>query len=109
MGCEFGQWKEWDNDGALDWDLLENPCHDQIRSTISDLNGLYSQRQELYVHDFDGQGFEWIDCHDTSQSVLSYIRKDGDKFLVVVLNFTPVPRHDYRLGCAKIRPLPRDI
>jgi 1,4-alpha-glucan branching enzyme len=52
----------------------------------------------LHVKDFDHEGFEWIDCHDAPQSVLSYLRKAGDEFVVVIFNFTPVPRHDYRIG-----------
>ncbi len=98
MGAEFAQWKEWDHDKSLDWHLLGSPQHDRIRLLVSDLNRLYRQRKELHHYDFEHQGFEWIDCHDASQSVLSYLRREDDNFLVVVLNFTPVPRHGYRLG-----------
>ena len=98
MGCEFGQWDEWDHHKALDWALLDYPNHTQLRHLLAELNRLYTSYQALYFRDFEHQGFEWIDCHDASQSVLSYIRRHDDSFLVIVLNFTPVPRHDYRLG-----------
>jgi 1,4-alpha-glucan branching enzyme len=100
MGNEFAQWNEWDHDRSLDWNLLDFPVHAQMLALVSDLNRLYKERPALYYHDFEHQGFEWIDCHDASQSVLSYIRRDSDSdsFLVVVMNFTPVPRHNYRLG-----------
>ena len=98
MGNEFAQWNEWDHDRSLDWHLLDFPLHANMQVLVSDLNRLYRERSELHYHDFEHQGFEWIDCHDASQSVLSYIRRDDAGFLVVVLNFTPVPRHNYRLG-----------
>ena len=98
MGNEFAQWNEWNHDTSLDWHLLDYPIHAKMQKLVSDLNSLYTRRRELHVHDFEHDGFEWIDCHDASQSVLSYIRRDGDSFLVVVLNFTPVPRQNYRLG-----------
>jgi 1,4-alpha-glucan branching enzyme len=98
MGNELAQWQEWDHDSTLDWGLLDYPAHEQVRSLIADLNDLYVNHPELYYHDFEHEGFEWIDCHDASQSALSYIRKYQDKYMVVILNFTPVPRHDYRVG-----------
>ena len=69
-----------------------------MQKLVSDLNHLYRERPELYRHDFEHSGFEWIDCHDSHQSVISYLRKDGDRILVVILNFTPVPRTGYRIG-----------
>ena len=98
MGSEFGQWREWDHDRGLDWYLAGQAGHGQISSLVTELNRLYSSHPELYYHDFEQDGFEWIDCHDASQSVLSYLRKHADSFLVIVVNFTPVPRHNYRLG-----------
>ena len=65
---------------------------------VADLNRLYCNEPSLYRHGFDSSGFEWIDCHDSTQSVLSYIRRDGEDFRIVVLNFTPVARADYRIG-----------
>jgi 1,4-alpha-glucan branching enzyme len=101
MGDELAQWQEWDHNNALDWGLLDYPAHEQVRSLVADLNGLYVNHPELYYHDFEHEGFEWIDCHDASQSALSYIRKYQDKYLVIILNFTPVPRHGYRVGVAR--------
>ena len=98
MGSEFAQWNEWDHERSLDWELLDVPAHAQVKSLVSDLNRLYVQHPALHYYDFDDHGFEWIDCHDASQSVLSYLRKYQDRYLVVILNFTPVPRHGYRLG-----------
>jgi 1,4-alpha-glucan branching enzyme len=98
MGCEFGQGLEWDSARTLDWYVLDYPLHQGVRQLVKDLNGLYHNAPALYRHEFDWEGIEWIDCHDADQSVLSFLRKDGDDFLVVVLNFTPVPRHDYRIG-----------
>ncbi len=98
MGCEFAQSKEWDFDSSLDWDLLNHPAHQGIHNLIADLNHLYRQYPALYSEDFSEQGFQWIDCHDATQSVISFQRKQEDQRVVVVLNFTPVPRHDYRVG-----------
>ena len=98
MGIEFGQGREWDHAVQLDWYVLDYPFHQGVQRLVGDLNHLYMSEPALYRYDFEGQGFEWIDCHDSSQSILSYLRRDGEAFLVVVLNFTPVPRHDYRIG-----------
>jgi len=98
MGCEFGQDNEWDFDSELDWYLLDYPYHQGIKTLVRDLNHLYCTASPLYRFDFEQQGFEWIDCHDASQSVLSFQRQDGEKRLIVILNFTPVPRHKYRIG-----------
>ena len=98
MGSEFGQWDEWDHQTALDWPLLEYPNHARLRGLLADLNRLYNTHPALYYHDFEPGGFEWIDCHDASQSVLSYLRQQDGNFVIVVLNFTPVPRYAYRLG-----------
>jgi 1,4-alpha-glucan branching enzyme len=98
MGCEFGQGSEWNFNAPLDWYVLDYPGHQGVQKLVGDLNLLYRERPELYRHDFEYSGFEWIDCHDSHQSVISYIRKDGDRMLVVALNFTPVPREGYRLG-----------
>jgi len=100
MGCEFAQGREWDHAGLLDWELLDRPQHQGVKKILMDLNRLYREQPALYDVDFDGAGFEWIDCHDSSQSVLSYIRKDraGDEIVAAVFNFTPVPRTNYRIG-----------
>ena len=98
MGCEFGQGREWDFDAALDWHLLEYGFHQGVQRLVADLNRLYRELPALHVFDFDARGFQWIDCHDATQSVLSYLRSDDERIAVVALNFTPVPRQTYRLG-----------
>ncbi len=100
MGGEFGQWAEWNVKKELDWALCSFPAHDSIRHLLSDLNHLYRDVPGLHQYDFDGRGFQWVDCHDSDQSVLSLIRY-GDKpedAVIVLLNFTPVPRYQYRIG-----------
>lgn len=98
MGNELAQWREWDHDGELDWGLLKEPWHAGMRLLVADLNRLYRRLPELHFHEFDRSGFEWLDCHDSAQSVLCYLRRSGAEFVVVLLNFTPVPRHGYRVG-----------
>ena len=98
MGCEFGQGVEWNSTQNLDWYVLEYPLHQGVQKLVSDLNRLYKSTPALYHYEFDWQGFDWIDCHDADQSALSFVRKNDDEFVVVVVNFTPMPRHDYRLG-----------
>ena len=100
MGAEFGQEREWDHDRELDWGLLADPAHRGIRDMLRDLNHLYRTLGCLHRHDCDGAGFRWIDCNDSEQSVLSWCRmgRDGERFALVVSNFTPVPRSGYRLG-----------
>ena len=98
MGSEFAQWDEWNFDAALPWHLLQHAPHQGMRTLVSDLNRLYRELPALHRHEFEGEGFEWIDCQDAAQSLISYLRKAGDQQLVVVLNFTPVPRPGYRLG-----------
>jgi 1,4-alpha-glucan branching enzyme len=104
MGNEFGQVKEWNVNASLDWHLLadnhpEHLFHRGIQRLNHDLNHLYLNLRALHDLDFNAEGFEWIDCNDDSQSIISFIRRGKDRsFAIIVLNFTPVPRHDYRLG-----------
>ncbi len=98
MGCEFGQGIEWNFNQALDWYVLDYPGHHGLQQLVADLNRHYREVPALHRYDFHGEGFEWIDCHDATQSVLSYRRKGDADEVVVVLNFTPVPRTEYRLG-----------
>ncbi len=98
MGCEFGQGREWNFDAELDWYVLDYPLHQGVRRLVGDLNKLYRELPALHAYDFEAQGFDWIDCHDATQSVLSYLRRAGEQLAVIVLNFTPVPREHYRLG-----------
>jgi len=103
MGGEFGQWHEWNYAESLDWHLLEppsDPHHAQLRDFLRDLNRLYQKEPAVSELDNDPEGFSWIDCHDSDNSVISFMRrskKEGDT-LVFICNFTPVPRHGYRLG-----------
>ncbi len=98
MGCEFGQGSEWDHDKTMDWYVLDYALHQGIQRLVADLNKVYCNNNALYKFDFDSHGFEWIDCHDAAQSVLSYVRRADDECMLVVLNFTPVTRKQYRLG-----------
>jgi 1,4-alpha-glucan branching enzyme len=100
MGCEFGQWREWNNDTSLDWHLLQDRMHDGLRNWVKDLNHIYQQERSLYEVDFEGSGFSWIDCNDNENSVISSLRRarDSHDFTVHLANFTPVPREQYRVG-----------
>jgi 1,4-alpha-glucan branching enzyme len=104
MGNEFGQGREWNVNTSLDWHLLSpthagHEWHQGIKQLHIDLNHLYRDKKALHCLDFDSHGFAWIDCHDTEQSVVSFIRRGLDaSFVIIVLNFTPVTRHQYRLG-----------
>ena len=98
MGCEFAQGTEWSVNRDLDWYVLDYPLHQGMQTLVKDLNKLYKNHSALYQFDFDHQGFEWIDCHDYQQSIISYRRKSANEDLIVILNFTPVPRENYRIG-----------
>ncbi|RMH60770.1 MAG: 1,4-alpha-glucan branching protein GlgB [Zetaproteobacteria bacterium] len=99
MGIEFGQWPEWNFDDSLAWDQAQFMPHRGLQLMMRDMNHLYREVPALHEVDFDAAGFEWIDCNDAEQSVLSYLRRDKQgRFVVVVLNLTPVVRHHYRLG-----------
>jgi len=98
MGSEFGQYAEWNFDSELDWHLMQHPRHAGIKQLVHDLNQLYRHEAALHQHDFESDGFQWIDCHDAEHSMLSYCRYSSGQTVVVVLNFTPGPRHGYRLG-----------
>lgn len=100
MGDEFGQWSEWNHEHSLDWHLLEQPFHKELQTWVSDLNHFYKNQPALYELDFSSEGFEWINTHDSEQSVISFIRKgkDSKEKLVIVCNFTPVPRYQYKIG-----------
>ena len=100
MGGEIAQWTEWNHDVQLDWPLIGQPLHDGIRQLIRDLNKLYRNETALHQQDMSGEGFRWISADDWQNSVYSYVRQGRDRhdFVVVVLNLTPVPRHDYKIG-----------
>ena len=99
MGNEFAQGREWQVGEELDWYLLEQDWHKGLQTLCKDLNHLHRHLPALYELDFVPAGFSWIDCHDGDQSILSYLRFAKDEsFVAIVLNFTPVPRHAYRIG-----------
>ena len=99
MGSEFGQWNEWNHDKSLDWHLLDWAPHRGVSQWLGDLNRVMRERAALHARDFEHEGFEWIDGSDSEQSVMSYIRRGlHGELLVIVCNFTPVPRHNYRVG-----------
>jgi 1,4-alpha-glucan branching enzyme len=100
MGGEFGQWREWNYDSSLEWHLLQHPEHQGLRRWVQDLNHTYQREASLHEVDFDYAGFQWVDCCDNENSVMSFVRraKNPDDYTIVVVNFTPVPRLDYRIG-----------
>jgi len=98
MGTEFGQGQEWDSTRVLDWYVLEYPCHQGIQRLVKNLNQLYKDLPALHQYDFEWRGFEWIDCNDADNSVLSFIRRSDEQFVIVVVNLTPQPHHGYRIG-----------
>jgi 1,4-alpha-glucan branching enzyme len=100
MGGEFGQRREWQHDESLEWHVLQYPLHAGVRQWLRDLNTFYKQTPALFQKDFTYEGFEWIDCNDWEASTLSWIRKGNspDDIVVIICNFTPVPRDNYRIG-----------
>jgi len=100
MGGEFGQEREWNHDIGLDWQLLADPFHEGVRRLVRDLNFLYRDEPALHQLDCDPAGFQWIDVANAAESIVSYLRRSGDpqELAIVVCNFTPVPRDNYRIG-----------
>jgi 1,4-alpha-glucan branching enzyme len=103
MGGEIGQWNEWYHEVSLDWHLLDQPFHQGLQRWVMDLNRLYRSEPALHELEFSPEGFEWIDANDAMQSTVSVIRrcKSTDDLVLIVCNFTPVPRINYRLGAPK--------
>jgi 1,4-alpha-glucan branching enzyme len=97
MGCEFGQWREWNHDESLDWHLLQYAEHQGIQRWVRDLNHMLAAQPALHEVDFDHTGFEWIDCSDFEGSIVSFIRRahDPSDYVIVAVNFTPIPREAY--------------
>jgi 1,4-alpha-glucan branching enzyme len=100
MGDEFGQWREWNHDASLDWHLLDEDDHRGLQRWVRDLNTCYRGEPALHQVDFEGAGFEWIDCNDHLRSVVSFLRRarDPGRVVLFVCNFTPIPRPNYRVG-----------
>jgi len=105
MGCEFGQWNEWNFDQSLDWHLADNGQHQQLMLCVKDLNRLYAEHPVLHTRDFSGEGFQWLDANDNEAGVLSFMRwaEDGS-CAIVILNLTPVVREGYRVGAPHVGP-----
>jgi 1,4-alpha-glucan branching enzyme len=100
MGGEFGQWNEWNHEESLQWHLLEYPLHHGLQRWVRDLNTAYRGEPAFHERDCDPSGFEWIDCHDSDQGVISFLRegKIANDYLLIACNFTPVPRYNYHIG-----------
>ncbi|HLZ07481.1 MAG TPA: 1,4-alpha-glucan branching protein GlgB, partial [Chloroflexota bacterium] len=100
MGGEFGQWREWNHDDSLDWHLLDYPSHQGIQRWLADLNATYAREPALFELDVKSAGFEWIESNDAPQSILAFLRRGlrPEDVVLVVFNFTPVPRERYRVG-----------
>ena len=100
MGCEWGQWNEWNVDAGLQWDLLEWDSHSGMQKLVGDLNKVYKAEKSLHEVDFEDAGFEWVDSMSSEKSILAYLRraKDPSDFTLTVLNFTPVVYDNYRIG-----------
>ena len=100
MGSEIGQTKEWNHEAQVEWWLLDHEIHRRFQAFCAALNGLYQSEPALYEVDFQPAGFEWIDFHDSDNSIISFVRRGKKKedYLVFVCNFTPVPHDDYRIG-----------
>ncbi|MFN3145688.1 MAG: 1,4-alpha-glucan branching protein GlgB [Paracoccaceae bacterium] len=100
MGCEFGQWAEWNHAASLDWHLLDDPRHDGLRRLVRDLNAVYRATPALHVNDCRPEGFVWLEASDADRSVYAWVRRGrvGDPPVVVVVNMTPMERTGYRVG-----------
>jgi 1,4-alpha-glucan branching enzyme len=98
MGMEIAQWREWDHDRSIDWHLTNDPLNGAFQEFMRAIGSVYRERPALWRRDSEPEGFSWIDVADRDNSVVSYVRRDGDDHVVVVLNLTPVPRENYRIG-----------
>jgi 1,4-alpha-glucan branching enzyme len=100
MGDEFGQWREWNDEGSLEWDTVSEPPHDGIKTLVGDLNRIYASKPALFERDYDVHGFQWIDCTDIENSVVSFIRwgREVNVALIAAFSWTPVVRERYRIG-----------
>jgi 1,4-alpha-glucan branching enzyme len=100
MGGEIGQWNEWSHENSVDWHLLQWEPHAGVQRWVADLNRVYRSEPALHELDLDPNGFEWIDANDSDNSVITFLRRghSTQDLILVVLNFTPVPRSDYHIG-----------
>ena len=105
MGCEIGQWREWDHDAAVDWDLLDQPAHRDVQRLVGRLNRLYGDLAALHASDADVAGFSWTVADDVENSVFAFERSaPGQASLLAVCNFTPVPHAGYAVGASRAGP-----
>jgi 1,4-alpha-glucan branching enzyme len=104
MGAELAPYDEWNHETSLDWHLAGDPLREGLANFLSDLGAMYRTSPPLWRQDHSPEGFAWIDCTDRDNSIISYSRRDGEDHLVVVLNLTPVPREDYRIGAPTAGP-----
>src|SRR5690606_20132983 len=100
MGGEFAQEQEWNHDIGLQWHHLDDPFHRGVRDLVRDLNRLYRDERALHERDCEAEGFEWIDASDPGSSIYAWLRNgaDGTRPVAIICNFTPIVRHDYRIG-----------
>ena len=98
MGGELGQWHEWSHEAEVEWHLLGDRAHAGIRHWIGDLNRVYRDERSLHARDCDPRGFEWVEANDAANSVLAFLRTDGEDEVLCVFNWTSLPRLNYRLG-----------
>jgi 1,4-alpha-glucan branching enzyme len=98
MGTELAPWKEWNHDESLPWHLAGEPGHGSFQYFMQELGKMYHELSPLWRRDYQPEGFSWIDVADRESSVLSFVRRDGPDHAIVVMNLTPVPRPDYRIG-----------
>ena len=100
MGCEIGQWAEWNHESSIDWHLLDSDLHTGLSRFVRALNGVYAGELALHELDFEAAGFEWIDCSDHESSIIALIRRGrrAEDWVVAILNWTPIVRHGYRIG-----------
>ncbi len=100
MGGEFGQWNEWYHEASLDWSLLDYSPHSSLQQWVEDLNHMYRSEPALHELDFSPMGFEWVDCSDVQNSIISFIRRgrSTSNIILAACNFTPIPRYNYRVG-----------
>src|SRR5262249_42528366 len=98
MGTELAPYEEWNHDVSLPWHLAPDPARQGLSTFMERLAAVYHEHSPLWRRDVDPDGFRWIDCDDRLHSIVSYVPYDGDRNVVVVLNLTPGPRDDYRVG-----------
>jgi len=100
MGGEIGQWREWNHDWQIDWEVLGDPAQAGLQKWIRDLNRVYAEQQSLWDLDHEPSGVSWIDCNDHEHSLIALTRRAANEkdFTVAIVNFTPVPRRHYRVG-----------